>query len=430
MPFLASIVLVIVGLIIRAKVPESPVFDDVKAHGDIVKSPIVEVIKNGLAKHPARHRPSHRRDRRLRRVHHLHAVLPQGRRAGDQVRDHRRAVHRRGDRHLRHLRLGEAHRQDRPPPALPLGVRAGHPVRRADVRHGEHRGVHPDPRDVRHRLRRVPERARRLPRAAGSPNCSTRTPGPRAPRWPTRSRPSHRVSPPSSPRCCSRPTAGGARPCCSAATWRSAWSPRSSPARPGVRASASWPTRPPPRPPPHHGGVRLMRHRQDVPPRSRRRLPHAPPRPEHGRGAGPGIRRSGSGCRRHAGRRLRRPAALPGRRPALGRTGPVPAVDGPLRHRAVCRAGRSRHRRRRRTRQLRIRRITAADVRNGQLHTGNGDLRRIAGPRPDRCGRDGARTAPPGLGFADHQLPLRRRTRRGLDVGGGDGRLATTSWGT
>ena len=45
-PFLASIFLVIVGLIIRAKVPESPVFEDVKEHGDIVKSPIVQVIKN------------------------------------------------------------------------------------------------------------------------------------------------------------------------------------------------------------------------------------------------------------------------------------------------------------------------------------------------------------------------------------------------
>lgn len=44
-PFLASIVLVIVGLIIRSKVPESPVFDEVKDSGDIVKSPIVEVIK-------------------------------------------------------------------------------------------------------------------------------------------------------------------------------------------------------------------------------------------------------------------------------------------------------------------------------------------------------------------------------------------------
>ena len=44
-PFLASIILVIVGLIIRAKVPESPVFEDVKEQGNIVKSPIVEVVK-------------------------------------------------------------------------------------------------------------------------------------------------------------------------------------------------------------------------------------------------------------------------------------------------------------------------------------------------------------------------------------------------
>ncbi|KKF01373.1 MFS transporter [Mycolicibacterium obuense] len=44
-PFLASIVLVIVGLIIRAKVPESPVFENVKDNGDIVKAPIVEVVK-------------------------------------------------------------------------------------------------------------------------------------------------------------------------------------------------------------------------------------------------------------------------------------------------------------------------------------------------------------------------------------------------
>ena len=44
-PFLASIVLVIVGLIIRARVPESPVFEDVKQTGKIVKAPIVEVFK-------------------------------------------------------------------------------------------------------------------------------------------------------------------------------------------------------------------------------------------------------------------------------------------------------------------------------------------------------------------------------------------------
>jgi MHS family shikimate/dehydroshikimate transporter-like MFS transporter len=45
-PFLASIVLVIVGLIIRAKVPESPVFTEVKDEGNVLKAPIVEVIKH------------------------------------------------------------------------------------------------------------------------------------------------------------------------------------------------------------------------------------------------------------------------------------------------------------------------------------------------------------------------------------------------
>ncbi|MFC7431981.1 MULTISPECIES: MFS transporter [unclassified Agrococcus] len=44
-PFLASIVLVVVGLLIRAKVPESPVFEDVKTQGIVVKSPVVEVLK-------------------------------------------------------------------------------------------------------------------------------------------------------------------------------------------------------------------------------------------------------------------------------------------------------------------------------------------------------------------------------------------------
>ena len=45
-PFLASILLVIVGLVIRSKVPESPVFEDVKNEGKILKSPLTEVIKS------------------------------------------------------------------------------------------------------------------------------------------------------------------------------------------------------------------------------------------------------------------------------------------------------------------------------------------------------------------------------------------------
>ena len=52
-PFLASIVLVVVGLIIRSKVPESPVFDEVKDSGDIVKSPIMRGHQDRLAQHRA-----------------------------------------------------------------------------------------------------------------------------------------------------------------------------------------------------------------------------------------------------------------------------------------------------------------------------------------------------------------------------------------
>ena len=162
-PFLASIILVIVGLIIRAKVPESPVFEDVKEQGDIVKSPIVEVVKTdwrnilrgiGLRiAETAGYAVS---------ITYMLSYL-KGAELATRSADHRRAVHRGCARHLRHLRLGQAHRQDRPPPAVPLGVLTGHSVRRADVRHGEHRCVHPHHRDVRHRLLRVPERARRLP---------------------------------------------------------------------------------------------------------------------------------------------------------------------------------------------------------------------------------------------------------------------------
>lgn len=49
LPFLISLVLVIVGLIIRSKVPESPVFEEVKTSGVVLKAPLVEVIKNDWA---------------------------------------------------------------------------------------------------------------------------------------------------------------------------------------------------------------------------------------------------------------------------------------------------------------------------------------------------------------------------------------------
>jgi MFS family permease len=46
LPFLMSAVLIIAGLIIRAKVSESPEFEDTKTAGLVVKNPIKEVFKN------------------------------------------------------------------------------------------------------------------------------------------------------------------------------------------------------------------------------------------------------------------------------------------------------------------------------------------------------------------------------------------------
>lgn len=45
-PFLLSAVLVIVGLVIRSKVPESPVFEEVRDSGALVRNPIKQVIKD------------------------------------------------------------------------------------------------------------------------------------------------------------------------------------------------------------------------------------------------------------------------------------------------------------------------------------------------------------------------------------------------
>jgi len=46
LPFLFSSVLIIAGLIIRAKVAESPEFEETKARGEVVKNPIIEVFRN------------------------------------------------------------------------------------------------------------------------------------------------------------------------------------------------------------------------------------------------------------------------------------------------------------------------------------------------------------------------------------------------
>ena len=116
-----------------------------------------------LAQHRPGHRPPHRRDRRLRRVHHLHDFLPQQPAPGGQDPDPRRPLHRLRHRHLRHPGLGRADRPDWPPSALRLVHRLRGPLRHPDVPAGQHRNVHRHHRHHRHLLRGLPELARRRP---------------------------------------------------------------------------------------------------------------------------------------------------------------------------------------------------------------------------------------------------------------------------
>lgn len=45
-PFLLSVILVAVGLFVRARLPETPVFEAIKARGQIVRSPLIELVLN------------------------------------------------------------------------------------------------------------------------------------------------------------------------------------------------------------------------------------------------------------------------------------------------------------------------------------------------------------------------------------------------
>ena len=60
-PFLASAVLIIVGLYVRLRLHESPEFEEAKAEGQHRPQPIFHRDSRGLAKHPAHHRTSGRR---------------------------------------------------------------------------------------------------------------------------------------------------------------------------------------------------------------------------------------------------------------------------------------------------------------------------------------------------------------------------------
>ena len=115
---------------------------------------------------------------------------------------------------------------------------------------------------------------------------------------------------------------------------------------------------------------------------------------------------------------VRRCAALPTGGPALGGAGPVAAVDRALRDRPLRGAGRGRDHPGRGAGDLRLGRVPVADVGDGVLHPGHGDLRRLARARSDGRDRDGAGVAPPGQPGPGLQPAVGRRAGRGLDVGG------------
>ena len=74
LPFLASAVLIVVGLVVRMRLEESPEFEHTKATGAIVKNP-GHRRQERLAQHPAGDLPAHRGELRLLRHGHLPALL-------------------------------------------------------------------------------------------------------------------------------------------------------------------------------------------------------------------------------------------------------------------------------------------------------------------------------------------------------------------
>ena len=221
-PFLASIFLVIVGLIIRAKVPESPVFEDVKEHGDIVKSPIVEVIKTdwrnivrGIGLRIAEtagyavsitYMISYLKNAELATKSETLTALCIASAIGIFAT-------------MAWARLTD--KIGRRPVYLWI-VRVRHPVRRADVPDGQHRHLPADPRDLR--ARPTAWCRTRWPAAQGAWFPELFTANTRASGASLAYQISAMVSglhARSSPRCCSSRSAGSARRCCSAATPRS-----------------------------------------------------------------------------------------------------------------------------------------------------------------------------------------------------------------
>ena len=157
-PFLASAVLIVVGLYVRLRLNESPEFEEAKATGTIVRNPFFTVIREDW--------------RNILRVIALRVVescayyltatyllsyitkrnAERPHRCADRCRD--RQHHRR--RH--HLRRWQPHRPHRAATRLPGRLHPRDRVRHSDVPADEHRRAVPDRAGVHHRNRHHPRR--------------------------------------------------------------------------------------------------------------------------------------------------------------------------------------------------------------------------------------------------------------------------------
>ncbi len=143
-PFLLSLVLVVVGLVIRLRLTDAPVFAELRARGETARLPVVEVLRTQPPQRRADHRAAAVADRVVRAAHHLLADLP-----ADHVRQGQFGGAGRGDGRLRgragqHAAVGVPVRPLRAPPAVP--VRVGDRDRGAGDRVRRERGAR---RDVR-----------------------------------------------------------------------------------------------------------------------------------------------------------------------------------------------------------------------------------------------------------------------------------------
>ena len=103
----------------------------------------------------------------------------------------------------------------------------------------------------------------------------------------------------------------------------------------------------------------------------------------------------------------------------MGRPRSLPALPRPLRHRALRGAHRGRNPSRERAGDLRVRRQPAADVGHGDVHPGNGNLRRLARPGLAHRGRNRARPSHEEESRGRLQQHVGRRARRRFHLGGG-----------